>query len=157
MIKAYRGHDYPEVLPFANVDASEVLLTVEESVHYALLGQDSDDEWNAASPVGKGFVRLGPQDRIFAISMFHELHCLRMINLGLHGDAMVSPAHLKHCLGKLRQGILCGSDLTLEPGDFEEREYKAGDIGATHVCKDWSLIYPVVDVNYRRWLNLTDD
>ena len=152
---AYRGHDYPETLPDLASQLPHVYLTVEESVHFALLGEDSDAEWDSPTSAGYGYVRLGPDHRFFAVTMFHELHCLRMLNLAFFRHPVAGPEHVRHCLNYLRQGVLCSPDLTLEPGNFEDKEYRPGDSGATHVCRDWSAVYPIADTNYWEWMNVT--
>ncbi|PCH39114.1 hypothetical protein WOLCODRAFT_85109 [Wolfiporia cocos MD-104 SS10] len=150
---AYQGHDHPQTLPLADIDL--VALTVEESVHYPLSGSDSDDEWNSLSSEGYGYVRLGLNNRLFIVTMFHELHCLRMLNFAFGGDRVATPEHIRHCLGYLKEGILCSPDLTIEPGNFEERDFEVERTGATHICRDWSAVYPVMSENYRSWKHST--
>lgn len=147
---AYSGHDFPQTLP---LDLPLVSLTVEESVHYTLLGDASDEEWFTLTPVdtGVGYVRLGPEDRLFGVSMMHELHCLRILNLAFGKAKIATPHHIKHCLGYIRQGVLCSPDLTLEPGNFEERDFDVERTGATHTCKDWSAVYSFMGENSARW------
>ncbi|KZT04599.1 uncharacterized protein LAESUDRAFT_760894 [Laetiporus sulphureus 93-53] len=82
---AYKAHDYPMTLPPSTPGLPAVFLPVEESVHYPLLGDASDDAWYALTNWTNGFVVLGPEERLFAITMFHELHCLRILNLA-YGD-----------------------------------------------------------------------
>ncbi|TFK55502.1 hypothetical protein OE88DRAFT_1672200 [Heliocybe sulcata] len=152
---SYVGHDHPMSLPLPDGDLSLVALITEETVHYPLLGPDSDTEWDALSSAGYGYVRLGPDDRLFSVSMFHELHCLRMLNLAFGKAHIASRAHIKHCLNYLRQNILCSPDLTLEPGDFEEKDFSVEGEGSMHVCRDWSSVYPVMDEDYYRWSHST--
>lgn len=78
-----------------------------------------------------------------------------MFNLAFYGDPRVTPAHIGHCLSYIRQGVLCEPDLTLEPGDFEKREYNPGDTGATHVCRDWNMLYRYVEENFWEKGNVT--
>lgn len=147
---AYRGHDFPETLPLPS-PLPKVLLTVEESSHYALEGYQSDDEWFALASASYGYVRLGPHNRIFVVTMFHQLHCLRLLNLGFNPIEVVGDAHLQHCLSYIRQMILCNPDLTLEAVGWEARDFESERTGATHECRDWSLVYDVVNENYQRW------
>lgn len=150
----YHGHDYPEFLPLPGVENGEVplaLMTVEESVHYPVLGYESDDRWFSITSDSWGYVRLGPDDRQFVVTMFHELHCLRMLSRAFSKAGDVSPDHVKHCLNYIRQGVLCAPDLTLEFGNFEDRDFTSERTGATHVCRDWSLIYTAMDENFRSW------
>ncbi|KZT01793.1 uncharacterized protein LAESUDRAFT_739017 [Laetiporus sulphureus 93-53] len=145
---SYRGHDHPQYLPFSD---ELVEMVIEESVHYPLQGLASDGQWDSLSSESYGYVRLGTDDRLFAVTMFHELHCLRMLNFAFGKEGIATPEHIRHCLGYLRDGILCTPDLTLEPGDFEERDFEVERMGATHFCRDWSAVYPIMDENYAVW------
>lgn len=123
---------------------------MEETVHYTPLGSATDAEWLSLSTPGFGYVRLGPENRTFVVTMFHELHCLRMLNLAFAPN-MTSFPHVKHCLNYLRQGILCSPDLALEPGDFEEKDLEVERTHGVHECKDWPPIYNFVAQNYDGW------
>ncbi|EMD39215.1 hypothetical protein CERSUDRAFT_112888 [Gelatoporia subvermispora B] len=148
---SYDGHDFPETLPLPDGGLPTVSITVEESVHYPLLGMDADDEWFSLTSAGWGYVRLGPADRLFAVTMFHELHCLRMLNRAFGNVSRPDPEHIEHCLNYLRQGILCSADLALEPGDFETKDYEVERMGATHKCGHWDTVYSFVDEKYASW------
>ena len=85
-------------------------MTVEESVHYQTLGFAVDNVWLSATSSSYGYLRLGPESRLFDTTMSH------------------SP------LPKLlRQSILCDCNLTLEPGDFEKRHFTTTRIGGNHI------------------------
>lgn len=146
---AYKGHDYPELLPLPH-EPQRISLLMEETVHYTPLGSATDAEWLSLSTPGFGYVRLGPENRTFVVTMFHELHCLRMLNLAFAPN-MTSFPHVKHCLNYLRQGILCSPDLALEPGDFEEKDLEVERTHGVHECKDWPPIYNFVAQNYDGW------
>lgn len=150
-ISAYRGHDHPEYLPMS--DLEYVLMTDEETVHYPAIGYASDAEWFSMADVdaGSGYIRLGPDNRIFAVSMFHQMHCLRMINLAFTKAPIATPAHLQHCFNYLRQGALCGADTSLESGDFEMRNFSWQRTGATHTCRDWTKVYLNMEQNFASW------
>ncbi len=113
-------------------------VTFEETVHYHPLGERSEGAWLSLASPGYGYVRLGPDDRTFVTSMFHEIHCLRMLNRAFSKMYGATPAHLKHCLNYIRQNILCSPDLTLEPGDFEQRDFEVERTSGVHMCKDWT-------------------
>ncbi|KAL7283427.1 hypothetical protein ACG7TL_002857 [Trametes sanguinea] len=151
----YQGNDHPGYLPLNGVELSPVSMTVEESESYPLLGPDSDEQWFSLTSTSAGYVRLGEMDRMFMVVMFHELHCLRILNLAFGKASIASLEHIQHCLNYLRLGALCSADLTLEPGDFEERDYRFNRVGATHTCRDWRMIYAVLDENYAMWKNKT--
>ena len=55
----------------------------------------------------------------FVPTMFHELHCLWILNRGFDkGERLAVPlSHINHCLNYIRQGVMCQPDLTLEPDD----------------------------------------
>ena len=151
---AWRGHDFPEHLPLP-FEVERVPVTVEESVHYPPLGASVDEEWLSIASPSYGYIRLGPEDRTFVITMFHELHCLRMINRAFSKMVGANVGHIKHCLNYIRQGILCDPDLTLEPGNFEERDFEVERVGGTHMCLNWDPLYEWVDENYFGWVNRT--
>ncbi|KAK0214240.1 hypothetical protein EDD85DRAFT_943265 [Armillaria nabsnona] len=94
--------------------------------------------------LGMGFTHLGPDNRLFLAEMFHELHCMRMLNLAFARSRVASEAHNHHCLNYLRQQALCSADLTLEPGDFMERDFVLSRTGSMHVCHDWSAVYSIM-------------
>ncbi len=130
-------------------------MQMEETVHYLPLGDASDDAWLSLTSAGYGYVRLGPEDRTFVVTMFHELHCLRMLNRAFTKSQGATPEHLKHCLSYIRQGILCFPDLTLEPGNFEERDFEVERSGGMHTCRNWDLVYRVMDENFHEWSKRT--
>ncbi|KZV95272.1 hypothetical protein EXIGLDRAFT_480079 [Exidia glandulosa HHB12029] len=148
------GHDFPELLP-SYADLPLVELAVEESVHYPLTNStETDANWASAAPRGYNFVHLGPKKRLFGVSMFHQLHCLRYFarafGPGL-GDEH-EHNHIRHCLSYLRHAVLCSPDLTLERGDFVQR-YGGGRTrtGEVHTCRDWSALYDAMDANWEVW------
>ncbi|TFK96611.1 hypothetical protein BDV98DRAFT_635697, partial [Pterulicium gracile] len=153
---AYVAHDFPYSLPVPGEFTSRgALLTVEESSRYPLLGWKSDAAWSSLGSSSSGFVRLGPSNRLFMVTMFHEMHCLRVLNLAFDPSNIVSDGHIAHCLGYLRQQALCNADLTLEPAGWEDKDFGGTDTeGATHVCRDWEQVYRVVEDNWVRWKQL---
>ncbi|KAI0310864.1 hypothetical protein OF83DRAFT_1178130 [Amylostereum chailletii] len=152
---SWRGHDHPETLPLPMDDLPQVSLIVEESVHYPILGLPSDDQWFGLASASYGYVRLGPDDRQFVVTMFHELHCMRLLNRAFSKEEVATVDHVKHCLAYIRQGALCAADLTLEEGNFEERDFERVRTGGHHVCRDWTAVYPVIDDNFFEWKNRT--
>ncbi|KAH9847671.1 hypothetical protein C2E23DRAFT_871660 [Lenzites betulinus] len=150
---SYKAHDRPELFsPLQGVDT--VHQVFEETVHYLPLGAASDAEWLSLAEPGYGYVRLGPDNRTFVVSAYHELHCMRMINLGFTPGA-IALAHVKHCFNYVRQSILCIPDLALEPGDFEAKDFEVERTHGVHECKDWAPIYHAVTENYEAWQQQT--
>ncbi|KAG7097764.1 hypothetical protein E1B28_005085 [Marasmius oreades] len=164
---SYRGHDYPRAIPSAD-SLQSVLLTVEESRHYPVAGYESDPQWEALGGKPWGYVRLktdgnhtqfhdtnklSGKRRMFVVTMFHELHCLRLLNLAFDESNAVGEGHITHCLNYLRQMALCDSDLTLESHNWEERYGGGGGDrqGATHVCRDWTQVVDFVEDNWNEW------
>lgn len=166
---AWIDDDFPNSL---EIDLGPpVALTLEDSFHYTLSGEDADAEWESVYPGDSaGFLRLGPNRRFFGLSMYHQIHCLDSLRFAILGrehparrswesvgrrDRKREVPHAQHCLNYLRQTILCAADLTLEPED------KLGslDVGeglfATHVCRDWSKVDAFVARNfeeYKEWV-----
>ena len=68
---AYEGFDYPEFWPLPAVPP--VALVVEETSHYPITGESAQDEWASTASVGFGYLRLGPNQSAFALSMFHQV------------------------------------------------------------------------------------
>jgi hypothetical protein len=65
-----RGSDFPDDLPFKH---GQVLMTVEDSHHYPVVGERTREYWESLPPPGGGYTVLGNRRRIFSITMFHEV------------------------------------------------------------------------------------
>ena len=129
-----------------------VAMKTEESVHYSLVDQEAREEWATNQVDGGGYVVLGPEDRGFAVSMSHQLHCLRSMRYALSGHyEEYYQDHMQHCLNYLRQEILCSPNLTLEPANVLDRDFEVERTGAVHVCRDWRVLYKDVAENQREW------
>lgn len=151
---AYQGHEFPETLPLPS--SARVLPViyhqVQESEEYPVSGLDSDPQWFSLTSSSFGYVRLGKSKRLFMVTMFHELHCLRILNLAFEPHHIES-GHINHCLDYLRQAALCSADLTLEKGDFTQRDFASSNkTGEVHMCRDWRMVYQVMDDNLRDWV-----
>ncbi|KAI0775095.1 hypothetical protein BD413DRAFT_611454 [Trametes elegans] len=151
---SYIGHDYPTHVPLVPPDSvPTVPVVLEDTVHFQPLGVGSDAQYLAlAAAPSLGYVRLGPANRTFGFALFHELHCVRMLNLAFSRPDVVVPGHARHCLNYLRQGVLCAPDLALEPGgDFEARDLDVERTYGTHECGDWDVYFRAVEENYAVW------
>ncbi|KAI0056950.1 hypothetical protein BV25DRAFT_1831741 [Artomyces pyxidatus] len=126
-------------------------MAVEESVHYSFSAPGSTDEWLYHSPHGFGVARLGPANRTFYISMFHQIHCLRYLKHELTLRRKRDPGHTQHCLNTFRQAILCRPDLTLEPGDFATRAFAYDRQGAVHTCRNWNATFEYATRIWKEW------
>lgn len=131
-------------------------MVVEESARYALTSPEAQAEWVWTGPVGDHAIRLGAGQHGFAVAMFHEMHCLRIMRRTLASGAYprldpVQRGHLHHCFEYLRQWTLCAADITLEPGDFTKRNFTTERIGATHTCREWEPVYDMVNAGWDSW------
>ncbi|KAF8157308.1 hypothetical protein K438DRAFT_1687140 [Mycena galopus ATCC 62051] len=153
---SYVGDDYPELWEIPS--AQNVAMLMEETRSYPMDGGANAREiWATTTSKGFGYVRLGAEHRAFAVSMFHQLHCMRLIHAALAGQYdEASHWHMQHCLNYIRQMILCSPNLTLEPADILSRDYEADRTGATHVCEDWSAMYRGAEKNWDTWFQQTN-
>ncbi|OCH85071.1 hypothetical protein OBBRIDRAFT_798559 [Obba rivulosa] len=146
---SYVGRDYPERLP---IERQLVKMIIEESNHYSLDDPEAHDEWLWTAPVGDNHIRLGPEKRMFAVAMVHQLHCLRNMRIDMLRDwDKLDPrrrAHDKHCLNYIRQWVLCDADTTLEPGDWTKRNFTVERVGAIHTCPDWRPVFSFIKENW---------
>ncbi|CCM04083.1 uncharacterized protein FIBRA_06242 [Fibroporia radiculosa] len=137
-------------------------MVAEESVHYPLSDSEAHEEWLWTAPLfGDNHVRLGPDKRVFAVPMFHQLHCLRTMREAIEvGLTSLSPGlqgHIHHCFTYLRQWTLCSADVTLEPGDFMTRNFTTERVGGTYNCLDWEPVYRAVEANWIDWIQWRDE
>ncbi|KAJ6474136.1 hypothetical protein C8R45DRAFT_835066, partial [Mycena sanguinolenta] len=148
----YMNDDYPHQLP---LDLPLVGLRMERSDRYMLSDFNAYGDWRSTDlfPMGNGFVQLGPNRRIFVVSMLHQMHCLQALrNTIVQGEVN---AHTSHCLNYLRQSVLCASDITLET--LNQGNATDG-LGFVHVCRDWQKVYDFVEENqweYMESLNIS--
>lgn len=131
-------------------------MVVEESVRYSLTNPEAELEWIWTGPIGDHAIRLGEGQRGFELSMFHQMHCLRLIRRPLesgryHSLTPSEQSHVHHCFNYLRQWTLCSADVTLEPGDFTQRNFTMERVGATHTCWDWKPVYDMVNTAWVAW------
>lgn len=132
---------------------------VQEENKYPVAGLKSDSQWLSLTSSSVGYVRLGSSSRLFMVTMFHELHCLRILNLAFEPSGLqntpghIDQAHIKHCFDYLRQMSLCSADLTLEKGDFIQRDFMTENDGELHTCRDWKVVYNVMEENWQHWIN----
>lgn len=151
---AYVGDSHPMWWNTPNVSVP-VEMTFAETEAYPIEGSMADLLWtsNRSPRTHKGYIRLGPEQRLFAISMFHQLHCVNTFRRALVDPAnpIADEYHVQHCLSYLRQFFLCGADDTLEPHDFLTRDYAFARVSHTRVCRDWSAVYRSAELNYQHW------
>ena len=149
--KGLLGDDWPPFFPLTL--ERKVEMVVEESVHYTVGAPMAEDEWWYERGVGfDGAGRLGADNRTFAVSLYHQEHCLLYLHRVLTNRTSQRHIyhHHHHCLNYLRQQVLCHPDLTLEPGDFATRDFEVDRVGQTHTCRDFETAW---DHNARNWLD----
>ena len=142
------------------LEIRNVALEVVDSDRY---GMDDDNDWASSIPPGHGFVRYGQGDdeAYYAISMYHQMHCLNSFRRMFNNPRNESRAehdslHVHHCLTYLRQMVLCASDITSEPA-FSRRNVDgrltqaAYGSGVTHQCSDWVQVRNYAEDNYQIW------
>ena len=152
---AWLEADYPPSLIPLSQHPRNAALVIEDTVHYA---PNASADWHSIFPAGSGgFVKLGPHDRLFGVSMFHQLHCLDKMRRAV--VAMPSSEweswHTQHCLNYVRQMLLCAASVRLEPvkvapGKGQEG-LKVDGFGLQHECRDWSALREAVEANHERW------
>ncbi|EMD38011.1 hypothetical protein CERSUDRAFT_48325, partial [Gelatoporia subvermispora B] len=118
-------------------------LVMEDTVHYGL---KDDDEWASQYPSNGGFVRLGPDNRVFSVSMFTQLRCLDTLR-----HAVINPPETdqekfraQRCFNHIRQMLLCSSNLRLETLKIINGGPGTDGLGLEHECRDWGMLYDVV-------------
>jgi len=149
---SYIGDDFPPELPIEVL--GRVTTMVEEDGRFRLVADPSViAAWGTNFPKGIGFVRLGHEHRMFAISMYHELHCLVEIHQAIVSRQGPHP-HFQHCLNYIRQNVLCTADLTLEPIKFTTHNFTSQPVMGQRVCNDWRAVNRLVESNFGGFVNL---
>ena len=133
------------------MEVRDVIMFPEDTVHYPISGDDALEQWETQFPaLGQGWVCLGPGRRRFALTMYHELHCLGRLRVALGDGANrtqeVQDEHVQHCLNYLRMTALCRADITLEPVIDSSL---AVDLTQPHLCRDWVQVYEEASRNVK--------
>src|SRR5688572_23571064 len=87
-------------------------------------------------PRGSGSFRSPTDQQAIFVSMYHQLHCVETMGEELISTHRSHWGHLQHCMNFLRELALCRPDLTLELGDFTQRNFDIERTGAVHTCRD---------------------
>jgi hypothetical protein len=139
----------------------QVHMPQEDTVHYALDTPTGSAEWETMLPgAGDGLIYLGPERHPFSISLFHQLRCLNILRKAIvsglkhvdhdHRDVGVQSELVRHCMGYIRQMILCRSDLRLENVRIP-RARSVTNSDVTHTCKDWQAVYVAAERNNQEY------
>ncbi|KAH6912438.1 hypothetical protein BKA70DRAFT_1422000 [Coprinopsis sp. MPI-PUGE-AT-0042] len=127
-----------------------VLMDVQNSVNYQLNGSAADVQWKALMPSGDGIVRLGPDQKPFMLSTFHQLRCLDILRDSYVRDMQQgrpNPTPLtRHCLNYIRQMVLCRGNLKLERV-VDPYGAHSVQIRDPMTCRDWRSLYSHVEAN----------
>ncbi|KAK0499159.1 hypothetical protein EDD18DRAFT_1155664 [Armillaria luteobubalina] len=132
-----------------NSDTTLVRMVVEDTVHFRHSDPTAQMEWKYSYPRGLGSFRAGPDHLAYFMTTFHELHCVESLGKMLVSARSQDWGHTQYCLNMLRQLALCHPDMTLERGDFMERNFTEERIGEEHICNDWEK---VSDAGTRNWI-----
>ncbi|KAF8996175.1 hypothetical protein BDQ17DRAFT_1392111 [Cyathus striatus] len=86
-----------------------------------------------------------PDFYFVALDVFHQLHCLDMLRQAIHPTHYVNfhlpPTHLRHCIGAIRQSLMCFSDVSPIVWQWSEEKKKAvqrDDI--LHTCRKFENV-----------------
>jgi hypothetical protein len=140
-----KGSDgFPRQLP---LNVRNAAMTFTNTSHYGL---HDVHEWESLTPTGNGWVVLEPGPKSYAVTMYHQLHCLNAMRYDLTQSKIgkiptaAELGHAHHCYNYIRQGLQCGLDLTLD-------ESHGGLGGTAHVCRDWVQIREFMEQNNKKY------
>ncbi|KAE9391701.1 hypothetical protein BT96DRAFT_888515 [Gymnopus androsaceus JB14] len=150
IVKFHRGYgnDTPtyEMAPSPEVDAAWANLTSTAKIASSISREQAKMMPNRTYPI------LGHDGQyMIVLHMYHLLHCLVSLPFitWLHPldyptfaeDSNVTMSHARHCIGSLRQSIMCTADTT--PVVFQWSDRAGGALSRTdvnHVCRDFDRI-----------------
>ncbi|KAJ7152718.1 hypothetical protein C8R43DRAFT_886016, partial [Mycena crocata] len=99
----------------------------------------------AAKMANKTWPILGDSDHyLLALDIFHQLHCLDMLRQRVHPGhnyTHVPMDHIRHCIGAIRQALMCSADISPVVWQWShelQRAEQRDDI--PHVCRDYGKI-----------------
>ncbi|KAF7358287.1 hypothetical protein MVEN_00878000 [Mycena venus] len=85
-----------------------------------------------------------PGDYMFALDVFHQLHCLDVLRQQVHAGynyTLIPISHVRHCIGAIRQALMCSADIsTVVWQRSEERQLAKQRDDIVHVCRDFDRI-----------------
>ncbi|KAJ7493790.1 hypothetical protein FB451DRAFT_1122315 [Mycena latifolia] len=81
---------------------------------------------------------------VIALDVFHQLHCLDMLRWQLHPGhnyTRLPMGHVRHCIGAIRQALMCSADVTPIVWQWSDRLQVAEQRDdVVHVCRDFSAV-----------------
>ncbi|TCD64210.1 hypothetical protein EIP91_004444 [Steccherinum ochraceum] len=150
---SFIDRDNPLEMPTGPVPTVE--MTFQESTRFTLTDDTSKPNWETlfTNQFGIGFQHLGPFHYRYISAAYHSLHCVfSMAEDFDKPDHIAHPSHhFIHCLMYMRQIFLCHADMTLESGDFMNKNFTLDRTGVTRECRDWSTVARWVDENFEEW------
>ena len=158
MLMATMEEDNPD-LQSLPVDFEQVAMVIEPNDRFSII---DDKAWADTIAPKHGFVRLGSQGRAFAISLYHQLHCVNAIRFSytVARDGLVTDpeilkkkvGHDNHCFQFLRQSILCKADNAFVPMQTHRNvSLAAMGFGTTQRCRNWEQVKQFVVENDAKW------
>ncbi|KAH8881000.1 hypothetical protein GQ53DRAFT_832844 [Thozetella sp. PMI_491] len=127
------------------------------------ISAEVEARWEADMPRGRGFVHVpgfhteDPDGNIHVVSVFHQLHCLYMMQKSftraMQNSSQVEEKevyHTYHCAELLRQALKCAADPTLDstavvPSSPTGRGTSGWN--GTHVCRDFDSLFAWTDAH----------
>ncbi|RDB26870.1 hypothetical protein Hypma_005033 [Hypsizygus marmoreus] len=146
---SYIGEDYPMRLP---IKLEPVQAQFDCSLRYSLNSSVAAEVWTKSTDTQSGgIIRLGQDRRVFAIAMYHQLHCLEGLSKALTATKRMpaTDGHVGHCLNYLRQVFECSADATEEPV-VKTSMLKSQGCAPSFIrqCSNWSTLYDFITANY---------
>ncbi|KAF7344830.1 hypothetical protein MVEN_01644300 [Mycena venus] len=85
-----------------------------------------------------------PGHYMFALDVFHQLHCLDVLRKQVHPGynyTRIPISHVRHCIGAIRQALMCSADISTVVWQWsEERQLAEQRDDIVHVCRDFERI-----------------
>ncbi|KAJ7445649.1 hypothetical protein FB451DRAFT_1148732 [Mycena latifolia] len=85
-----------------------------------------------------------PERYIFSLDVFHQLHCLDILRQQLHPGhnySHVPRGHIRHCIGAIRQALMCSADTSTIVWQWsDELQVAEQRDDVVHVCRDFDHI-----------------
>ncbi|KAM3418124.1 hypothetical protein BST61_g6329 [Cercospora zeina] len=137
---------HPELVPYdQNMSYTEKIDLVATAFtpggrHFITVPRSEDSILPAPLATADGYIV-----NIYAITVFHQVHCLGLIfrvylayTYGEPLPADIHDKHVYHCFDYLRQALMCAGDTALEK--FDPGSNVTFGWGVSHVCKDWDAL-----------------
>ncbi|OKL57706.1 hypothetical protein UA08_06900 [Talaromyces atroroseus] len=134
--------------PFSSGDYAEVnkLWYEDEQSDKGIISLDNDYAESLGLPKSQPFAWDSKKKSIYITNGHHNLHCLRNIYISLdqfrnNQSQTIEWQHVLHCLGALRDDIMCNADDTPR---FTEKGGRRPGEGQVRKCRDWSKLQEFV-------------